>query len=143
MPDAKHSCNYRGLIILMSNIIKYQLLLALCFTILPGFGSPTPLTENQKLALLAKSWGLMKYNHLVIGQGSINWDSVLVKYISITRETRSDKSFNKVLAKLFQTLPSVSFRHHKQACAPYKTKTLTNFAWTQSSKLSKNTHHFT
>lgn len=123
----------------MHNIFKYQLLLTLCLgSIMPGFGSPTPLTENQKLALLAKSWGLMKYYHPVVGQGSINWDSVLVKYIPMTRETRFDRSFNKVLTKLFQTLPPVSFKHHKQACAPYKTETLANFAWTQSSKLSKN-----
>lgn len=57
-------------------------LLSLCKTL--AFSSPHHYSETQKLYRLGKVWGYLKYYSPVVGKGELNWDSCLIKAISIS-----------------------------------------------------------
>ncbi|WP_299824960.1 S41 family peptidase [uncultured Pontibacter sp.] len=60
-------------------------------------------TEIQRLATLAKTWGLLKYHNPNIAKGSINWDSVLVAHVAAFRRANTSKELNKAVRTLITT----------------------------------------
>ena len=64
------------------------------------------LNSTQKLEGLCKLWGFAKYYHPTVGAGSINWDSVLVKSITKTLNSKNTQEYHDILLDM---IPSINY----------------------------------
>lgn len=81
------------------------LVLSLCFTIINiGCKRYTPdhhkLSTTQQLSGLCKLWGFLKYYHPVVGEGSINWDSVLISTAYEVMNPMKKAAYNEILISM-------------------------------------------
>lgn len=68
-----------------------------------------PLTREQirRLALLAQTWGFLKYYHPVVAKGTFNWDMELFRLIPIAKTDISDAAFGDILLSWINTLGNI------------------------------------
>ena len=80
---------------------KLTILCCLAFLLFPmlAMAQKKP-TETQRLAALAKTWGLLKYHNPNIASGALDWDSVLVAHVADFREASTNKELNKAVQAL-------------------------------------------
>lgn len=76
-----------------------------CVLLLSGhayvYGSQNPnLDQTDRLAALAKVWGLLKYYHPDVATGEIDWDAVLITTIPLVKAAGDYDSFNQEIANL-------------------------------------------
>jgi carboxyl-terminal processing protease len=60
----------------------------------PALRSADALDEPLRLAALAEVWGLLKYYHPLVAQGTSNWDGVLVSELPLVKAASSKRDFN-------------------------------------------------
>ncbi len=78
-----------------------KLLFLLCLTFAPALllAQKKP-TETQRLAVLGKTWGLLKYHNPNLAKGSLDWDSVLVVHLPTFQQANTNKALNKAVQQL-------------------------------------------
>ena len=91
--------------------------------------------ETQKLELIAKTWGLIKYYHEDIATGQLNWDSLLVKQISPILKTKTANEFQQQLDQ-FLFIPNVLEPQNKLITIKDSIEQQVSFKWIKSSFLS-------
>jgi len=64
--------------------------------------------STERLAAFAKVWGFLKYYHPGVGEGKINWDSVLMVSIPKIENEESIVEFNQYVYTLIKSLGEVS-----------------------------------
>lgn len=68
-----------------------------------------PLTRHQvdRLALLGKTWGFLKYYHPEVAKGKFYWDGELFRLIPVAKSIASDAAFSDSLLHWINTLGAV------------------------------------
>lgn len=95
------------------------------------------LTEVEKLAYVAKSWGLVKYYHSDIGTGKVNWDSVFIQHVELIRSATSNEEFNVELQKLL-AVPSKTIPFNDSLnCRTNEVEKMVDFRWINADDISK------
>ena len=83
-----------------------RIALALVLTLVLGStattGQSPALDEVTRLAALARTWGLLKYFHRDVAQGTIDWDAALIDSIRRIRATGTRTELNDELSRLIQ-----------------------------------------
>lgn len=116
------------------NLCSYCIVLVfLCY----GCGSDKPLNETERLAYLAKIWGLVKYYHPAVGTGAINWDSVLIAELELIKSSPSDEAFNEKLQKIIELPGIIPPSNHTADCDADSTELFVDFDWVNATSLSK------
>jgi len=69
--------------------IRFALATALVLNTTGAIGQSPAVDETTRLAALARAWGLLKYFHPDVAQGTIDWDAALVDEISRVRAIAS------------------------------------------------------
>ena len=83
-----------------------RLALALVLTLVVGstgtIGQSPAIDEVTRLAALARTWGLLKYFHRDVAQGTADWDAALIDSIRRVRAIGTKAELNEELARLIQ-----------------------------------------
>lgn len=58
------------------------------------------LDQTTRLASLARVWGLLKYFHPLVAQGSSNWDEVLISELPLVKAAASRRDFNDEILRM-------------------------------------------
>src|SRR5437868_2814213 len=61
------------------------------------------LDQGARLAALAKVWGLLKYFHPGVAQGTINWDTALVDELPRIQATDTKPAFNDEIVRFIRS----------------------------------------
>ena len=72
---------------------------------LAGAARPTgadTLDQGARLSALAKVWGLLKYFHPLVAEGTVNWDQVLVDELPLVQAAESRTAFNDEIVRLIR-----------------------------------------
>ena len=67
------------------------------------------LDQGARLSALAKVWGLLKYFHPGVAEGTINWDQALVDELTLIQAAESKSAFNAEIVRLIR-MPGASPR---------------------------------
>lgn len=119
------------------------LLLCVLCTLLPlSCTQKKELTNEKKLALLARSWGVLKYFDHSIGTTEIDWDSVLVAKVAEIQQTNSVKEFNQSLTQLFSNSRPVPGTYEQGVCSSDSAESMASFDWVRSAFLSEENQDF-
>jgi hypothetical protein len=65
-----------------------------------------PSSEAIRLAALAKVWGLLKYFHPAVAQGSIGWDAALIDEVSRIESTFTREDYHQELLRFIRSAGS-------------------------------------
>ena len=83
-----------------------RIALALVLTLAVGstgtIGQSPAIDEVTRLAALARTWGLLKYFHQDVAQGSIDWDATLIESIRSVRAIGTKAELNDQLMRLIR-----------------------------------------
>jgi C-terminal processing protease CtpA/Prc len=60
------------------------------------------LDQGARLSALAKVWGLLKYFHPLVAEGTVNWDQVLVDELPLVQAAESRAAFNDEIVRLIR-----------------------------------------
>src|SRR5258705_13227891 len=64
------------------------------------------LDQGARLSALAKVWGLLKYFHPLVADGTVNWDLVLVDELPRIQAAESKGAFNDEIVRLIRSAGS-------------------------------------
>ncbi len=118
------------------SIVVKGCLLSLCIIFI-NCHTNHEISEQEKLEILAKSWGLAKYYNPDVGAGEINWDTALIKSIKSIRSTNSNEEFDLELKKLLE-LPEKYIPSDKLiGCKSDDVESLVDFQWINTSPISE------
>lgn len=87
--------------------ISMKKIILLLFAVLPiskSFSQTLTEIQAKRVAEFGKVWGLMKYYHPRLADGSLNWNDTLRNYIFKVKNCSSDQEFNSLLSKLFRDI---------------------------------------
>lgn len=59
---------------------------------------------NERIFILVKTWGYLKYHHPIAGKGVLNWDSVFVSAAEEVLSTSNSTTSDKIIKSLFTLL---------------------------------------
>lgn len=65
-------------------------------------------TQISRLALLAQTWGFLKYYHPEVAKGNLSWDMELFRMIPVAKNTTSDKAFSDSLLSWINGLGTIN-----------------------------------
>src|ERR1041384_8095806 len=58
------------------------------------------LDQGARLSALVKVWGLLKYFHAGVAEGTVNWDLALVDELPLIQAAQSKTEFNNEIVRL-------------------------------------------
>ncbi|MFD2513331.1 S41 family peptidase [Pontibacter locisalis] len=88
---------------------KFAAVLVLVFIFFGQISSTATSLDKEaakRIATLTKVWGLMKYYHSNVANGTINWDSVFVAYVPKVVAARGQKEYHSVVDDLYAQIPA-------------------------------------
>ena len=86
----------------MTRRLLLALAVALAITTTGVVGQSPSLDEVTRLSALARTWGLLKYFHPDVAQGTVNWDATLVDAIPRVREISTKAELSAEIGRLIQ-----------------------------------------
>ncbi|MCB0277869.1 MAG: hypothetical protein KDD94_00095 [Calditrichaeota bacterium] len=107
----------------------------LLIVLLSACTNQTEFTDQSKLDLVARCWGLYKYYHPTVARGEVNWDSVLVDHLPKLRGSKSPAEFNQQIAALLQ-IPGDLEPDQRQQNPADSLEQGVHFDWTASALLN-------
>lgn len=90
-------------------------------------GQSTALDEVTRLSALARTWGLLKYFHPDVAQGTVDWDAALLTAIPRVREAATKTDLNVEIGRLIQAAGPAP--RTAAGAAVDRTETDPAFAW--------------
>lgn len=96
---------------------RLKILCLACF--LAGWGAASAraaadFNEATRLAALAKAWGLLKYYHPVVAQGTLYWDEELIYVIPSAASAASGEELDNVFRTLIRRAGEINFLNFPQ-----------------------------
>lgn len=76
------------------------LALAICLGSFGVQAQAPSVQQVERLAMLGKTWGFLKYNHAGIAVGTVDWDSALVATVPRVKAARTNAEFRSALQAL-------------------------------------------
>lgn len=61
--------------------------------------------QVTQLATLGKVWGFLKYYHPAAAKGKPDWDSELIRMVTLTEQAKTGKAFDTLLETWYRSLP--------------------------------------
>jgi carboxyl-terminal processing protease len=68
-----------------------------------GLRGADAVDQSARLAALAKVWGLLKYYHPLVAQGTNNWDGVLADEVGLIQAAGTKPAFNDEILRLIRS----------------------------------------
>ena len=88
----------------------------LCLFLLLSFSakSQTKISETEKYKQVGLVWGILKYHHPDISQGTYNWDQELINLIDATETINEQENLNDLLLDFIKKFdkPTTTFKTH-------------------------------
>src|SRR3954469_16133592 len=79
------------------------IVVALLLTLAPRLAADDTLDQGARLSALVKVWGLLKYYHPQVAQGTSNWDQALVHELPRIQATPPRGDFNDEIVRLIRS----------------------------------------
>ncbi|HAA16240.1 MAG TPA: hypothetical protein DCE41_32865 [Cytophagales bacterium] len=128
----------------MTDSILKQAFRATAFLLLLGARFPMCLAQvpesdsvyHQRMALVVKLWGHVKYYHPHVADGTHNWDQTLISYQPALKNAESADEFNSVLLAMFTEVGDVPEADGTRPTVPDSLNNNLDLSWIQDPMLS-------
>ena len=89
----------------MKRSIRFALAIALVLTTTSAIGQSPAIDQTTRLAALGRTWGLLKYFHPDVAQGTVDWDAALLDEIARVQAIRGiQNGTDEVLERALQLI---------------------------------------
>ncbi|MEL6537686.1 MAG: hypothetical protein AAFQ98_19855, partial [Bacteroidota bacterium] len=124
---------------LLSKITRFCLLLALLLgsTLVSTLAQVPDSVYHERVTLLVRLWGHVKYFHPKVADGSHNWDQTLISHQPALKRAETDADFNAVLMDMLNEVGEVPESDLDRPTAPDSLNNNLDLSWMQDPLFSE------